>query len=224
MRGLAVDEEIRHGAHAVFVGGGGLDEVAEHVVVLDLQALDAGRLDVLGLHPGDDAAAFVAEGAGVVEFGVVAGGDIAAVAGEEGRFGDEGAGEVGDELVVAEEGLGGLMQQGRGVGKELGDAARLLQPRTDRGDVGDAAQGFAELVAEGGGVEEVVERGLAGVDGVEVKGRRGNPAFEEARAAGGDGAVDGGEEGAFAAAGEGLRQFQVAARRSGIRPRWVRWK
>jgi len=63
------------------VGGGGLDVVAEHVVVLDPQGFDAGCLDVLGLHPGDDAAAFVAERAGVVEFGVVAGGDVAAVAG-----------------------------------------------------------------------------------------------------------------------------------------------
>ena len=196
--------------------------------MLDLEGLDAGRLDVIGLHPGDDAAAFVPQGPGVVEFGVVAACDVAAVAGEEWRLGDEGAGEEVDEGVVAGEGLGGVHEERRGVGQELGDAARLFEARADRGhvagavavqreagegavDVGDASQRLAKLVAEGGGFEEVVEGGLSRVDGGKVEGRGREAAFEEAGAASGDGAVDGGEERAFAAAGQGLGQFQVAA-------------
>ena len=42
------------------------------------------------LKPGDDRSAFVAQGAGFVQFRVKPGGDESAVAGQQGRFGDKG--------------------------------------------------------------------------------------------------------------------------------------
>ena len=129
---------------------------------------------------------------------------------------------------MADQGLRGFGQQGLGIGQHPGNAPRLVQPGADGGhvtraiavecktgkgavDVGDTAQGFTELVAEGGGFEKVIQRSLAGVDHMEVERGRGETAFEKPGAAGGDGTVDGGEERAVAAAGQGLGQFQVAA-------------
>ena len=62
--GLAVDEQIGHRAQAVFMGGRDFDEVAQDVVVLDLQAGNAGFFGVVGLHAADDATAFVPQDCG----------------------------------------------------------------------------------------------------------------------------------------------------------------
>ena len=51
---------------------GDLDEIAEHIVVADLQALDAGVLGIARLHRGDDEARGVAQIAGLVERGLIA--------------------------------------------------------------------------------------------------------------------------------------------------------
>ncbi len=68
---------------------GDLDEIAENVVVADLERLNPGLGGVVRLHPGNHAAALVAELARLVELGVVAFGDKAAVAGQNWQFGDE---------------------------------------------------------------------------------------------------------------------------------------
>ena len=59
-----------------------LDEEAEEIVVLDLELADAGLLGVAGLQGGDDLAGVVAQRPRLVERGVVAGADEAAVAGQ----------------------------------------------------------------------------------------------------------------------------------------------
>ena len=66
--GLAMLELFvqRFGQHLVGVGRGDLDEIAQHVVVLDLDRGDARKLCVFGLHRRDDATAFVAQLAGFV--------------------------------------------------------------------------------------------------------------------------------------------------------------
>ena len=66
---LAMDEGRveRRGEQLFAVLRGDLDEIAEHVVVPDLQRADAGRLGVARLQRGDDAARFVAQRARLVE-------------------------------------------------------------------------------------------------------------------------------------------------------------
>ena len=59
---------------------GHLDEIAEHIVVADLQAFDAGVIGIARLHRGDDQARGVAQIAGLVERCVIAFADKAAVA------------------------------------------------------------------------------------------------------------------------------------------------
>ena len=49
-----------------------LDEIAQHIVVPDLQALDAGIVGVARLHRGDDEARGVAQAAGLVERRLIA--------------------------------------------------------------------------------------------------------------------------------------------------------
>ena len=56
------------------------DEIAEHVVVADLERLDGGRVGIPRLHRGDDEAGGVAEITALVERGLIAFLDEAAVA------------------------------------------------------------------------------------------------------------------------------------------------
>ena len=70
----------RRGHQLVAVLRGDLDEIAEHVVVPDLQRADAGRFGVAHLQRGDDAARFVAQRARLVERWLVAVAHEAAVA------------------------------------------------------------------------------------------------------------------------------------------------
>ena len=62
------------------------DEITQNVVVLDLQALNAGKLDVIGLHARDHATTFIPEAARVVEFLVISFRDEPSVAREEWRL------------------------------------------------------------------------------------------------------------------------------------------
>ena len=78
-----------------------LDEVAEHVVVLDLQPGDAGRLGIARLHPGDQPAAVVAQRAQFVQGGIVARRDEAAVAGQQRRLRRQGRAQPLDQRVLA---------------------------------------------------------------------------------------------------------------------------
>ena len=81
-QGLAVDEgRVQRRRHEpVAMLGGDLDEIAEHVVVPDLQALDAGILGVARLHRSYDETRGIAQIAGLVEGCLIALADKAAVA------------------------------------------------------------------------------------------------------------------------------------------------
>ena len=111
-QGLAVDEALaqRRRQHPLGVARGDFDEIAEHVVVADLQRVDAGLGGVVGLHAGNHAAALVAQLARLVERGVMPGGDKAAVAGQDRRLRHQGGVEQGDDLVVTFHPGGGVGQ------------------------------------------------------------------------------------------------------------------
>ena len=80
--GLAVDESRIEGRaqQLLAVLGRDVDEIAEHVVVADLQALDGGVIGVARLHRGDHETGGVAQIARLVEGGVIALADKTAVA------------------------------------------------------------------------------------------------------------------------------------------------
>ena len=90
----------RRGHQLVAVLRRHLDEIAEHVVVPDLEDADAGVFGVARLQRGDDAARFVAQRARLVERGVVAFAHEAAVALEGGQFGGERRGQFGRQHAV----------------------------------------------------------------------------------------------------------------------------
>ena len=97
---LAVDESLFISVELVGVRGRGLDVIAEDVVVLDLEAGDAGFLRVFRLQSCDMAAAVVAELHEFVELRRIAAGDKAAVARQHGQIGGEGALELVDQRMV----------------------------------------------------------------------------------------------------------------------------
>ena len=84
---LAVDEGIgeRLAQHPFGMGGRRFDEIAENVVVLDLQGPDPGRLDILRLQPGDHAAPFVAQLPRRIQIGGMAFGHHSAIAQRHGQ-------------------------------------------------------------------------------------------------------------------------------------------
>ena len=84
------------------IGGGHLDEVAEHVVMAHLQRLDAGRLGIGRLQSGDDLARAVAELALLVEIGARAVTDEASVA----RIDRQALGERSSQRLLDAEGSG----------------------------------------------------------------------------------------------------------------------
>ena len=201
--GLAVDEGLaeRGGEHLFRVGRGGFDEIAQHVIVLDLQALDAGALDIVGLHPGDDAAPFVAKLARLIQIGVMAGRDEAAVADQKRRFGDQRTGEKPDQIVKAGHGAGGAGGPfGLAGGEAGGKGAGLFKPRADRDkvawpaavqrqarqgavDVGNLAQIGAQRFGQRGIPGEGADRLKPGADLGQVAGRCGQAAVEKPGAA-----------------------------------------
>ena len=86
---LAVDEaglRVRRLRHRRGIAGGDFDEIAEDVVVLDLQRPDAGLLGILQLQAGDDATRLVAQCPDLVELGVGAVAQEAAIAFQQRQF------------------------------------------------------------------------------------------------------------------------------------------
>ena len=227
---LAVDEGLaeRGGEHLFRVGRGGLDEVAQHVVVLDLQALDAGLFDIVGLHPGDDAAPFVAKLACLIQIGVMAGRDEAAVADQKRRFGDQRAGEQRDQIVKAGHGAGGAGDLVGLVGGQAGgEPAAHFKPGADRDkvaragpvqrqarqgavDVGHLAQVGAQRFGQGGILGEGADRLKPGADFGQVAGGGGQAAVEKAGAARRDRAVNRRDQRSLAPAGQRARDLKVA--------------
>ena len=215
--------------HLFRVGGGGLDEVAQHVVVFDLQRGDPGLGGILRLHGGDHATALVAQLAGLVERFVIAGSDEAAVAGKQRRLGHQRGIEPREQVLVAAQriarggekrGQGGLVECLRdllGLGQRVahrGEVARTaaVEPEARQGavEVGDLAQQIAQRAGEGR-LDAPVERVETVGDHRELARRRRDPTLEQARAPRRHGAVDHREQRALPATIHRLGQFEVAA-------------
>ena len=100
---LAVNEQSRFLGCLQGSGSSGwnLDEVAQNVVVLHLERLDAGHLAIAGLQPGNHMARFIAQRAVLVEIGGVALLHEATVASENGQIDIEGVVELSGEIKIA---------------------------------------------------------------------------------------------------------------------------
>ena len=159
-----------------------LDEIAEHVVVADLERFDPGRLGVGRLQAGDDLAAAVAQAPMLIEIGVGAVTDEAAVARVDGkgvvqrarqrlldlrRSGGQAFGNA-HELARQAERLAGAQQLRRQIvsgDDRIADRAEIAraaaperQPGERAGEVGRGLQRFAQIVAQARPVGEIGHR------------------------------------------------------------------
>lgn len=123
--GLAMNEAGAAGVgvgHRSGIAGGHLDEVAEHVVVLDLQRLDARLFAILQLQPRDHAARLIAQRPHLVELGARALADEAAVALQKRQFLGKGRVEAREQFP----------RQGRDRVARFGQFRRELGAREER--------------------------------------------------------------------------------------------
>ena len=131
-----------------------LDEEAKEVVVLDLERLDLGRLDVAGLECRHDLAGVVAQLPGLVEGEVVTRPHESAVAGEQRQVLGEGRAEHQSEFAVdLTRGGGGVREFGRQVGllqQPTGKSQRGRETIPESGQVTRAAAAEAQT-GEGAG-------------------------------------------------------------------------
>ena len=219
------------GRHPVDLPARHLEEVAEDRVEADLQAGDAGALDLLGLEAGHPALAVARDLPVLVQLGVHAVAEQPALA--QGRR--RGVDQRGlDAVGQVREGVQGIPQAGedRGVdrlqpvpqrGRHRHRARQRHQvPRVGaaRGHLGGQAfdvqhlgQELAHLLAQEGCVDELGHPRLALEDRLDPAQGRQQPLAQEAAAHGREGAVDGLEQGALAAlAALGGDQLEAGAR------------
>jgi hypothetical protein len=213
------------------IGGADFDVVAEDLVVADLERLDAGPLLLPPLEIGEPFLALDGGGAKFLERGVIPGANEAAFLEEDGRVvGQRPAvkiGEVGQrrnlqaQFAQGSDGMlfqrfaeGGELLEGDAQGDEVaGVAAALDEARDEALDIADLAQEFLEDVAFVLIRARPGDDGLPAHDGGEIAQRSEEPLTEQTSAAGGDGAIHGGEERGLARAGtQRIDQLEIAAR------------
>ena len=215
-----------------------LDEIAEHVVVADLQRLDAGRLGISRLQAGDDLAAAVAQAPMLVEIGVGAVADEAAVAridAEASRRAPptetarsaRGAAARRSTMPISSRGSPSASpraQELRGKGVRRSESHRATAPRSRgpprpsasrasaRARSGAGLQRFAQIVPQARLVGEIGDRIEPRVQRRRIGQRTAEPARQLARAGRGDGAVDGGKQAPGARALVRAHQLEIGAR------------
>ena len=232
--GLAVDEagDALAFGESLRLSVADLDEIAEHVVVLDPQIADAGLGGVAPLQFGDHPAGILAQGAGLVEFGDGALAHEATVALEKRHVVGQRRGQRLQAMArQRRQSGGGAGKFGRQIAVEAGgDRHSGLQPVADRGKVArtaaaqrqprqrplrvrQSAQCRAQALAGGHVDDEMRHRSLALADRRRIGQRPGEAPGEKSPAGAGDGPVDGGEKTALPLAGNGAGELQRGAGR-----------
>ena len=228
---------VRRLQQRIAVAGGDIDEIAEHIVELDLQRIDACLVAIAGLKLRDDLAAVAAQRAGLIQRLVPAIGDEAAIAGKGRQAFGEGIGKVAGErcerfVPGRVEGLDGFChvfgQAGLQAGESLCECAAFtngvcnglkvawaapLEPDPGTGalQIGHGFQAGAHIGAKVCFRQEEGDRVIAPLDDVAVAFRPGEAVCEETCAGGGQRAVDCGEQRAFSPALYGLVDFETGA-------------
>ena len=203
----------------------------------DFQRFDAGRLGISRLQPGDDLAAAVAQSPVLVEIGVGAVADEAAVARVEREASRRApprgtarsrAGAASRRSLIAAsslrqaEGTSATHEAcAKGVGRadrrangaEIArTAAPKRQPRQRAGKVGSLLQLLAQALPQPRLVGEIGDRIEPRIHRRRIGQRTAEPAGKLARAGRGDGAVDGGKQAAGARALVRAHQLEIGAR------------
>ena len=233
--GLAVTEGVFILHQLVGVLLSHLDEIAQHAVMLDPELADTRLLAIAAFQACDDAAGFVAQGPQLIQRRMGSAFDEAAVTGQIRRLVHQQKFQPVGQARGRRDGLGQGVQrparfaarrvraqqvaqgarrldpvaQGRQVARS---AARHAETAQGAGDVGRRLQRLARLAARFGLGGEAFHRIVPRRDGFHIGQRRGQAAAQQARAAGGDGAVDLRQQRAAARTRQGLGQFQVAPR------------
>ena len=213
---------------------GDLDEIAEHVVVADFQALDAGVVGVARLHRGDDEARGVAQIAALVERRLIALADKTAVALDQrqllGQRAFEFAREIARRAAQRLHHRGDLLRRivepaeprqrlvgGQNAVAQAGKIARAAasdrQSRQRARHVGRGAQRGADIVARGAIGDEGRDRIQPPRDRRAVGERRRQPLREQPRSGRSHRAVDRIEQRAAPFARQRPRQFEIGAGR-----------
>ncbi len=214
-----------------------LDEIAEHVVVADLERFDPGGFGISRLQTGNHLAAAVAQAAMLIEIGIGAAPDEAAVARIEGKrfvqrprqrlldlrrrggqtFGNAHQLARQAEHLAGAQQLRGKVVSGHNRRTDRAEIARppssKRQPRQRAGQVGSGLQRVAQIVPQARLVGEIGDSVETRVQDRRIGQRTAEPAGQLARAGGGDGAVDGGEQTSGAGALVRADQLEIGAGR-----------
>ncbi len=225
--GLLADVVGRHRAEIRFRD---LDVVAEHAVVADFERRDAGACTFGLFHRGDGFAAAAADGADLVELGVDAVANQAAVSRDSRRFVDERRCNAiadiselvdfrrktaGERRLEIRDDAAHAWQQAQRLGERRQIARAGNAHRHARGEtleIVDAAQGIAQLAAFGGAECEVLDRVEPVLDARQRHEWPHQPLAHEAPPHGRDRAVDLVEERALAPAVHALDDVEMAQR------------
>ena len=216
--------------HLIQIALGHFDIVPEHPVILDAQVLDAGLLPLGGFHVQHPLLAVGGSVPVLVQLGVVAGADIAALLQRQGRVWIDG---LFQQLTQAVQRRHGVRQRVQGLG------IHAFQQRLDRGDgveravqrqtvpggqavVADLAQKtlhirhvfqlFAQLFRGHKVVLQGFHRVQTGLNAAAADHGVFHPRAQKPRAHGGAGLIQQPQKGALPfAAAQAFRQFQIAA-------------
>ena len=223
-------ERRRH--HSLAVLRGDLDEIAEHVVVADLERAHGGQIGVARLQRRNHAAGFIAQRPRLIEGSAVARAHEAAIALEVGKLIGQRRvkltrkrriepaqrlrrlRELGGEVAALLQAGGKLGGSGDAVadgGKVAGAAARDNEPRQGTGEIGCRLEALAHLGARRHVGHEKFDRIVPPADRGGVGQRSGEALGEKARARSRHGAVDGGEQRSAALARERAHELEIAA-------------
>ena len=73
------------------MGGGGFNEISQHIIVLNFQGGNLRLAGIIGLHPSNHRPRFVAQGRHLIQLYRIASGDKPTISRQKGRLGDQGA-------------------------------------------------------------------------------------------------------------------------------------
>ncbi|CAI8339555.1 MAG: Uncharacterised protein [Rhodospirillaceae bacterium] len=203
--------------------------------MLDLEGRHPGRLDVLRLQPGDQPLGVVAQSPQAVEFGVVSGGDKAAVAGKARRFVDQRRAQIGKQRVglteigeaFIEQGGKQALTEGRNQpvrhrlrpvqsGQHGLNIARATATQRQPGQrplhIRHLPQSTAQILPQAAVLHECRDCRKAVLDRAEVGEGLGQPLAQPPRPCGRHRAVDEGKEAALGLPALGREQLQIPAR------------
>ncbi len=149
--GLAMNEGavLRSTHQLIAMGGGHLDEISQHIVMADFERPYAGVLRVLLLHGGDDLPAFVPQGPGFIEVGVIAMAHEPAIAPLGGQIVTEGLGQFHSQRLgradqIAGQGSDNIRQRFAAVLKLASSGAGTCKRVPDNAQIARAATPYSQ--------------------------------------------------------------------------------